>query len=72
MAGHVEYMPGTGGRGLRRLLVVFGQGLDDDIDARLCIPKAIEYLLDSDHRLIVKCIINSEHHAIDYTGIIRL
>lgn len=55
-----------------RLLVVFGRGLDDDIDACLCISKAIEYLLDSDHSLIVKCIINSEHHAIDCTGIIRL
>ena len=55
-----------------RLLVVFGQGLDDDIDACLCFPKAIEYLLDSGHSLIVKCIINSEYHAIDCTGIIRL
>ena len=32
----------------------------------------IEYLLDSDHRLIIKYIINSEHHSIDCTGIIRL
>ena len=70
MAGHAEYMPGTGGRGLRP---PFGQGLDDDIDACLCIPKAIEYLLDSDHRLIIKCVINSEHDAIgNAAGIIRL
>ena len=54
------------------MLGVVGQGLDDDIDACFCIPKAIEYLLDSDHSLIVKCIINSEHYAIDCTGIIRL
>ena len=51
---------------------VLGPSKNDDIDACLCIPKAIEYLLDSDHRLIIKCIINSEHHAIDCTGIIRL
>ena len=51
---------------------VLGPSKNDDIDACLCIPEAIEYLLDSDHRLIIKCIINSEHHAIDYTGIIRL
>lgn len=31
-----------------------------------------QYLLDNGHRLIIKCIINSEYHAIDCTGIIRL
>ena len=52
---------------------VLGPSKNDDIDACLCIPKAIEYLLDSDHGLIIKCIINSEHDAIDNAaGIVRL
>lgn len=45
-------------------------GSNHGIDTRSRTAKAIEYLLDSGHRLIVKCIINSEHHAIDRNGVI--
>lgn len=51
---------------------VLGPSKNDGVDACFRDSKAIEHLLDSDHRLIIKCIINSEHHAIDYTGIIHL
>ena len=58
--------------GPTRLLGALLCGSNHGIDTRSRTAKAIEYLLDSDHGLIVKCIVNSEHHAIDCTGIIRL
>ena len=58
--------------GPTRLLSALLCGSNRGIDARSRTAKAIEYLLDSDHSLIIKCIINSEHYAIDCTGIIRL
>lgn len=52
---------------------VLGSSKNDDIDACFRDSKAIEYLLDSDHRLIIKCIINTEHDTIgNAVGIIRL
>ena len=46
--------------------------LNNNIDARFRAPKAIKRLLYDAHRLIIKGITNSEHHAIDYTGVICL
>ena len=58
--------------GPTRLFSALLCGSNHGIDTRSRTAKAIEYLLDSDHSLIVKCIINSEHYAIDCTGIITL
>lgn len=57
--------------GLTRLLSALLCGSNHGIDTRSRTAKAIEYLLDSDHGLIIKCIINSEHYAIDCTGVIH-
>ena len=56
--------------GPTRLLSALLCGSNRGIDARSRTAKALKRLLDSSQRLIVKCIINSEHHAIDRNGVI--
>ena len=58
--------------GPARLLSALLCGLNHGIDTRSRTAKAIEYLLDGGHCLIVKCIINGEHYAIDCTDVICL